>query len=354
MADDSTADDLGSPDPAPGGPASGDWGEFALIARIIARLGDAAATDILVPPGDDAAIWLADSRGVVATIDALTEGTHWRADTMDLADVGWRAVTANVSDLAAMGAEPGYLLVATCLGPSITSAGLDAFVDGLAASSRTHGVRVAGGDIVRGEATMFTIAAYGSAPFEGDEPRTLRRNAALVGDVIAVSGHPGASAAGLALIERGQANSGDAAALVEAHRRPLARTEIGRQAIALGIRCAIDVSDGLLQDLDHIAEQSGVGIEIDCAAIPVHPAAVELLGSGAALDLALGGGEDFELALVGEASQLAALGDQVTTIGRVVEEHSGETIALDADGAPYRPARRGWDQLANSRGGGQS
>lgn len=329
-------------------PDGNQLGEFALIARIIDRLGDAAATDILVPPGDDAAIWEAGSEAVVGTIDALTEGTHWRADTMSLEDVGWRAVTANVSDLAAMGAEPGYLLVAASLGPDITPANLDGFVDGLAASCRAHDVRIAGGDIVRGAATMFTIAAYGRAQLEDGELHALRRDAARVGDVIAVSGHPGASAAGLALIERGQGDLSKARPLIEAHRRPRARTEVGRAAVAARITCAIDVSDGLLQDLDHVAEQSAVGIEIDCAEVPVHAAAVDLLGARDALDLALGGGEDFELVLVGPEDALRTLAEDVTVIGRVVGEHVGRTIALDAAGAPYEPSQRGWDQLANA------
>ncbi len=330
-------------------PTTGDdLGEFALIARIIERLGDAAASDILVPPGDDAAIWRAGSEGVVATIDALTEGTHWRADTMDLEDVGWRAVTANVSDLAAMGAEPGYLLVAASLGPDVTPSDLDGFADGLAGSCRAHGVRIAGGDIVRGTATMFTIAAYGSAVLDGDELRALRRDAARVDDLVAVSGHPGASAAGLALIERGQSGAPEAKPLVEAHRRPLARAAAGRSAVAAGIGCAIDVSDGLLQDLDHIAEASRVGIEVDCDAVPVHPAARSLLGDTEALDLALGGGEDFELVLVGDEATLSGVAAEVMVIGRVVAEHPGETVARDAGGARYEPARRGWDQLAAS------
>lgn len=329
-------------------PATDSLGEFALISRIIARLGDAAATDILVPPGDDAAIWLTDSRGVVGTIDALTEGTHWRADTMSLEDVGWRAVTANVSDLAAMGATPGYLLVAASIGPNVTPSDLDGFIDGLAGSCRVHGVRVAGGDIVRGTATMFTIAAYGSARFEGDELRALRRDGAQVGDLVAVTGHPGASAAGLALIEGGTSGTPEAGPLTAAHRRPRARTEVGAAAVAADVTCAIDVSDGLLQDLDHIAEQSDAGIEIDCSRVPVHPAARGLLGDERALDLALGGGEDFELVLIGAETALEALSGDVTVIGRVVSEHRGQTIALDEVGMPYEPRRRGWDQLANT------
>ena len=321
-------------------------GEFALIARIIERLGDAAATDILVPPGDDAAVWRTRSGAAVATIDALTEGTHWRSDTMSFEDVGWRAVAANVSDFAAMGAVPDYLMIATSLGPDVTASDLDAFIDGLAASCHAHTVRVAGGDIVRGKATMFTIAAYGHLDADGSDPATLRRSAARIDDLVGVTGHPGASAAGLAAIERGSA-ADPAAPLIEAHRRPRARTAVGREALQAGVACAIDISDGLLQDLDHIAEASAVGIEIDCAALPIHVDATRLLGASDALDLALGGGEDFELVLVGNADRLATLGDNVTIVGRVVAEHRGQAVALDADGVPYEPARRGWDQLTS-------
>lgn len=333
-------------------PTSPESSEFALIERIIERLGDAAATSIVVSPGDDAAIWEASTGAVVATIDTLTEGTHWRASTMGYADIGWRTVVANVSDLAAMGAEPKYLLVATCLGPSTTTTDLNAFIDGAAEACRSHEVRIAGGDIVRGGATTFTIAAYGDARFEGTEIIALRRESARIGDLVAVSGHPGASAAGLTLIERGQTEIRQGKALVEAHRRPRARIEIGRQAVMSGIRCAIDISDGLLQDLDHIAKASAVGIEIDCESLPLHPESTALLGKDKALDLALGGGEDFELALVGSETDLDALVDEVHVVGRVVKDHPGETVALDKSGAHYQPLHRGWDQLiqGNSEG----
>ncbi len=324
-------------------------GEFSLIDRIVERLGEAAARDILVPPGDDAAVW-AGAAATVATIDALVEGTHWRRDTMAPADVGWRAVTANVSDLAAMGAEPGYLLVASVLAPSMTLEQLDAFVDGLAAAALHHGVRVAGGDVVRGAETAFTIAAYGTAEVDGDGAAiVMRRGAARPGDAVAVSGMPGSSAAGLRLIEEGREGEPGAKLLIEqAHRRPVARVDLGRAALAAGVRCAIDVSDGLLQDAGHIAERSRAGLEIELEALPVSPFAVELFGLEATRDLALGGGEDFELVLVGEQATLRALGEQhpLTLIGRVTEDHAGEAWALDASGARYTPPSAGWDQLA--------
>ncbi|MDA1004383.1 MAG: thiamine-phosphate kinase [Chloroflexi bacterium] len=323
-------------------------GEFGLIDRIISRLGASAATDILVPPGDDAAAWTTSAGAVVATIDALAEGTHWRADTMTLFDVAWRAVAANVSDLAAMGAEPGYLLVASALGPDVTVEALDGFADGLATACRVHNVRVAGGDIVRARSTLFSIAAFGAATLVSGEPHFLRRSGARAGDAIAVTGTPGASGAGLALINAGRADAPGGDELIEAHRRPIARARVGQQAATLGLRCAIDISDGLAQDIGHVARRSGVGIEIATAQLPLHPAAVELLGHNAALDLALGGGEDFELVLTGPRDVLRSLDSEsvpVTLIGRVVAEHPGEVVIWTVDGEEYRPPSRGWDQL---------
>ena len=339
-----------------------DLGEFALIDRIVALLGDAAARDIVVPPGDDAAVWTTGegtgSWGLaVGTIDALVEGTHFRRDTMSMADVGWRAVAANVSDLAAMGAEPQYLLIATLLGPDATVEDIDGLARGIAEGCHAHGVRVAGGDIVRATTTGLSIAAYGRARRTADDiPALLRRGGARVGDRVAVSGTIGAAAAGLALIDAGRGDEAGAAELVRAHRRPVARVALGRAAVAQDVRCGIDCSDGLLQDLGHLAERSHVGIEVALAQVPVHPAAAALLGAQAALDLALGGGEDFELLLTGERDTLIGLETvdlPVTLIGRVVAEHPGEVIAWAEDGAVYEPPQRGWDQTRH-RGDGHT
>ena len=198
-----------------------DPGEFALIDRIIDRLGESAAREILVPPGDDAAVWAAGDGTVVATTDALVEGTHWRPGTMSIADVGWRALASNVSDIAAMGATPEHALIAAVLPPSLSLDQLDAFIDGIAASCRCHGVRVAGGDIVRGSETAFAVTVLGHAPLQDGRARVLRRDSARPGDAVAVSGTPGAAAAGLALIEAGRDAEPPAALLLAAHRRPV-------------------------------------------------------------------------------------------------------------------------------------
>ncbi|MCK9487334.1 MAG: thiamine-phosphate kinase [Dehalococcoidia bacterium] len=328
--------------------------EFSLIARIVARLGEAAARDVVVPPGDDAAAWRVPAgAGAVATLDVLTEGTHWRRDTMALSDAGWRAVAANVSDLAAMGADPAYLLVGLSLGPDVTMDDLDALTVGMAESCRAHHVRVAGGDVVRGATTGISIAAYGHArpageQHEGGAFALLRRDGARPGDRLAVSGTPGAAAAGLEVILAGRAEEAGAEPLVRAHRRPRARVAVGQAAAAAGLRCAIDISDGLLQDLGHVARASDVGIEVALAALPLHQAAVDFVGAEHAVDLALGGGEDFELALCGPRDVLKHLDTPdvpVTLIGRVVAEHPGEVVVWDDDGEAYEPPSRGWDHL---------
>lgn len=318
--------------------------EFALIDRILARLGDAAALDILVPPGDDAAAWGPLTGAIVASVDTLTEGVHWRADTMSYEDVGWRTVACSVSDIAAMGAHADTLLLAATLGPTLTLAELDAFVDGLAAACREHGVRVAGGDIVRGAHTAFSATALGTARLDrAGRALVLRRDAARAGDAVAVTGCLGAAAAGLALILAGRGDDARAAPLLHAHRRPSAQLAAGQAALTGGVRAAIDISDGLLQDLGHVARRSGVGMELDLAALPLHPAAVELLGIAAAREFALAGGDDYQLAFTARSEALAAI--ECTVIGRVLADHPGAIVVREPSGAPYTLRAHGWDPL---------
>lgn len=322
--------------------------EFELIARIIDQLGDATAQEILVPPGDDAAVWKNAADFTVASVDSLAEGTHWRRDTMSLADVGWRTVVTSLSDLAAMGVDTGTLLIAAQLGPDVTIDDLDAFISGLAEACRCFDTRIAGGNIVRAASTSFSATAIGNTP-TGD--KLLRRDTAKSGDAVAVSGTPGASAAGLTLIETARTYGPQAAPLLAAHRRPQARLVLGHAAVAAGLRCAIDISDGLAQDLEHVAKASKVGIEINIEKLPMHPAATTLLGNDRALALALGGGEDYELALCGPTDSLDTLGTTkhsvlpLTRIGQVVAEHPGEVLILESSGQPMKIKIRGWDQL---------
>lgn len=325
--------------------ASGIPDEFTLIDRIIGRLGDAAATDILVPPGDDAAAWAPANPGVIATTDVLTEGVDWRPDTMSFEDVGWRAVATNVSDLAAMGATPEILLVAAVLGSSMTVEDLDRAVDGMAAACREHGVRIAGGDISRGDCTSFAVTALGSSRIDrAGRALVLRRDTARIGDVVAVSGSPGAAAAGLAVVNAQRTHEPAAEPLLAAHRRPVARVAIGLAAVLRGIQCGIDISDGLQQDLGHVARRSNVGIEVELERLPLHIHAMAMFGIDAARNYAVNGGDDYELALIGRADIMESLDMPLTIIGRVVADHAGSAVVLRADGRTYEPPP-GWDQI---------
>ncbi len=335
-------------------------GEFDLIERLLARLGDSAATTILVPPGDDAAAWtMPPQAAAVASVDTLVQGTHWRPDTMGYADVGWRAAATALSDLAAMGAHADLLLVACVLGPSLAAEDLDAVASGLAEACSEHGVRIAGGDTARGATTSITVTALGYAlPRAGREPAPLLlRSGARAGDAIAVSGRPGAAAAGLALLDAGGALDPAARPLLAAHRRPRARLELGRRALAAGARGAVDVSDGLVQDLGHLARASGVSVALELASLPLHPAATGLLGEQRARDLALGGGDDYELLLAGDApalGRLSAPGLEVTLIGRALPPSTGAPCGtvrvLDERGEAYEPPSAGWDHLRSAAG----
>ena len=326
-AGDSPGGDLGGSDPA--------HNEFALIDRILERLGDAVASDILLPPGDDAAAWVPAGGAVIATADAMTEGSHWLPHLLSMYDVGWRCVAATAQ----------VLLVTAVLGPTMTLDDLDAFIDGLADGCRAHGVQIAGGDVVRGRSTTFSITALGAARLDrANRAIVLRRDGAHPGDVIAVSGTPGLAAAGMRLVEQARTDP-PADAAIAAFRHPVGRVDLGLAAVAVGIPCAIDISDGLIQDLSHIAQRSGVGIEIDLEALPLPQAAVAFFGTEGARTLALAGGEDFELILVARQNVIESLeAEDLTIIGRVLEQHPGEIVIRQADGAPY-PVPQGWDAL---------
>ncbi len=250
-------------------------GEFATIARLRRLLPEPPAGDTWI--GDDAAVVAPPSAALLLTTDAVVAGVHVDLELVGLDDVGWKAVSAAVSDIAAMGGAPLYALVSVT-GPPSTD--IDALYRGVAEAVRSYGCPVVGGDLCGGPALVISVSVAGSS---GPEPPVLR-SGARPGDTLFVTGPLGASAAGLRLLRAG--HDDDADALVRAHRRPEARVAEGRAARAAGARAMIDVSDGLAADLRHLAEASRVGFLLD--AVPV--------AEGASLEEALGGGEDYELA----------------------------------------------------------
>lgn len=309
-----------------------DTGEFGLIGRITARLG--ADRSVLLGPGDDAAVVAAPDGRVVATTDALVAGRHFRLDWGSAVDVGHKAAAANLADIAAMGAAPTGLLVALCAPPDLEVAWVDGLTDGLAAEAALVGARVVGGDITASPTLMVAVTAFGD--LAGAAPVT--RAGARDGDLVAVAGRLGYAAAGLTVLSRGFRSP---KLLVEAYRRPQVPYAAGPEAARLGATSMIDVSDGLVADLGHVAAASGVAIELyrDVFELPTGMRnAAEALGVDP-YDWILTGGEDH--ALVATFPPDTLLPEEWLVIGEV---YVGSGITVDGR---IHHGPTGWDHFGS-------
>jgi thiamine-monophosphate kinase len=273
-------------------------------------------------PGDDAAVIGAPGGRVVATTDLLLEGRHFRRDWSPPYAIGRKAAAQNLADVVAMGARPTALLFGFGVPPDTEAAWVDALCDGMRDECAQVGASVAGGDVVRADTVLLAVTALGAL----DGPPVTRAGARS-GDVVAVCGRLGYAAAGVELLARGRH---EPAELVDAHRRPRPPYAAGLRARDLGATAMLDVSDGLVQDLGHLAEASGVRVEIDGAAVPAPP-----VPDGPRL--ALTGGEDHAFAAT--FPQDSALPDEWRVIGRVAAGAPEVTV----DGQPYGAG--GWDHF---------
>ena len=298
-----------------------DVGEFALIRRITDGRARGAAT--LLGPGDDAAVVAAPDGRVVACTDVLVEGVHFRFDWSPPEQVGRKAAAVNLADIAAMGAEPTALLVGIACPSSTPASVIDELSAGLSAEAARARVGVVGGDMARSDTFVISVTALGT--LDGRPPVT--RSGALPGDVVAVAGKLGWSAAGLAVLGRGFRSP---VTVVGAHRVPAPPYAAGPAAAMAGATSMIDVSDGLLADLAHIAEASNVAIDLAADLVPVDQRLIEVASAlGAdARHWVLTGGEDHALAATFPTP--SAVPPEFRVIGSVVRG-TGVTI----DGKPY-------------------
>ena len=334
-----------------------DLGEFGLIERLAAALaarpGVASSERLAAGIGDDAAVWLNDPRAAFATIattDTLVADVHFLPDATPWADVGWKAIAVNVSDIAAMGGEPEFALVTLGLPGGADVEQLDELYSGVADACEAYGFVVAGGDVVRAESMFITVALSGRAELDASgKPLALRRDAAHAGDAVAVTGCLGGAAGGLRALQDGLAESESVRALIMRQRRPQARLAAGSAALAAGIRCAIDISDGLLQDLGHICRASALGAVLRSDDLPIDPALADVFEPEQALQFAAAGGEDYELLFTGGREQIAELTRQadmpVTIIGEMVDVARAGVRLLDGAGREIELPDAGWDHL---------
>jgi len=339
-------------------------GEFALLASVraaVSALGHGRG--VLTGIGDDCAVVEGPRAGssFVLTTDTMMEGVHFRDSWLTARELGVRAFRAAVSDIAAMGARPRYVLLSLEIpGEAFGEAEALLLARAVASEARRCGATLVGGNVSGGARTGVTVTIVGETC-----GRPLLRSAAKAGDLLFVTGRLGGAAAGWrALAEADAATRGRKAARASsaAFRRPPLRLDFAAALAARGFaNAAVDLSDGLLQDLGHVAEESRVAIRVDAASVPVHAAArrrsapygrseaARLQSRAAGLELALAGGEDYELAFTAPPSRrraieklAAAHAVRVSVIGRVEKGHAAVT---DSEGEPFTIARTGFDHL---------
>ena len=327
--------------------ATASLGEFGLIGKYFARPTPSA----VLGPGDDCAL-LQPSPGMqlAVTTDMLVAGTHFLPDT-DAKNLGWKALAVNLSDLAAMGAKPRWVTLAGAL-PAVDESWLAQFADGLFACAAEYGVEVVGGDTTRGPLNLC-ITALG----EVEPGRALRRDGAKAGDQIWVSGRPGLASLGLAQLQgRIVLPEPWQRLCIGALEKPRPRVALGQALIGIAT-AAIDVSDGLLADLGHIAERSGCAAQVQLVQLPHLPkgASYDAPLRAMALDCQLAGGDDYELVFTAPAEQHLAIGRiaaqlelPLWCIGAMVAAPAGAVTVLDPDGQPVEFDHRGFDHFGQT------
>ncbi len=291
-------------------------GEFALINLLAAQF--TQRSDVVVGPGDDAAVVQVGEARVVASMDVYVQGVHFRTDWSTAIDVGHRVAAAAMADIVAMGARPSALLVGLAAPDTLEASWAVDLAKGLGEEATVAEASVVGGDLSRGEVLTVSVTALGAL-----EGAAVTRGGAQAGDVVAVHGRLGWAAAGLAVLQRGFRSP---RAVVDAHRRPSVDYGAGLAAAQAGATAMCDVSDGLLADLGHVARASAVGMDLDSSALvvaqPLHDVGAALTTNP--LEWVLGGGDDH--ALIATFPADAALPEGWTVIGSVNE---GESVLVD-------------------------
>ena len=312
-----------------------DVGEFTLIEAITTGL--SLSSEVVLGPGDDAAELLVPG-SVLSSLDVLVEGVHFRRDWSEAADVGRKAVAVNVADIEAMGGRALAVLVGFSAPDDLPVGWVLDFAAGLREECGVAGVSLIGGDITRARDVTIAVTVLGAPPVTGP----VRRSGARPGDLVAVCGRLGWAAAGLATLRRGFRSP---RAAVEAHRRPQVPYGAGAQAAAAGATAMIDVSDGLLADLGHIARASGVGIDVSSESLEIgEPLRVVAVATGTDPYLMiLTGGEDHALAATFPAG--TDLPPDWSVIGRVTEPGD---VPVRVDGAVWE-APVGYDHFKTRR-----
>jgi thiamine-monophosphate kinase len=317
-------------------------GEFGLIDLLAKMVGEGDER-LLIGIGDDAAAWQGDESIQLASVDSFIQGVHFTPETTPWPDVGGKALAVNISDIAAMGGIPRYALVSLALPNDSQVEDVAALYNGMLKVAKQYGVTIVGGDISRAPLVAVTITILGSSPTK----KILTRSSAKAGDIVAVTGHLGAAAAGMTLLKKDRHLDEEAEShLKDTFLHPTPRLAEGLLLVEQGVKTAIDISDGLVADLNQICKASQVGARLEVERVPIEPALKTAFGEKA-LELALSGGEDYELLFTAsseivERVKKAASGP-ITAIGEIT---AGKGVTLiGKQGKPFALKKAGWEHF---------
>lgn len=323
-------------------------GEFGLIASITRLLKRNTRKDIaswqnlIIGPGDDTAAWKTIPGINLATTDIMVEGIHFDLSTTDWHSLGWKAMAVNISDIAAMGGIPQYALVSLALPGNHSVTNVLSLYKGMINVCNIHDVAIAGGNISDAEKISVNITLTGTC-----RQNPLTRSSAAAGDLIAVTGYPGLSSAGLSILKGTAKVPLPAARLFTgAHLRPVPQVTTGLTLAQMGVMTAVDTSDGLIADLTHICEASKCSATVYSASLPIHPMLNKYFPRDY-LKLALSGGEDYELLFTANRNLMqnakSRLTIPVTIIGEITSGQTGKISVQDMHGKPVHTSTAGWD-----------
>jgi thiamine-monophosphate kinase len=326
-------------------------GEFGLINLIhgsISRYENFKRTpwqEVVAGIGDDAAAWQSDNQIQLATTDTLVQDIHFNLDVIEWEELGWKALAVNLSDIAAMGGIPKYALLALALPGELEVEDIFKFTKGMLHLAKKLRVAIVGGNVATAPNVVITVTIIGWS--EGEF--ILKRSTASPGDQIAVTGYLGLSAAALEMFKvKTISDPKSYNVLRQAHFKPMPKIKEGQTLVKQGVKTAIDISDGLIADLDHICEFSKVNAKIKIEQVPVHPVVIKNFPNYQ--ELALSGGEDYELLFTADEVTInrvkQSLNCPVTVIGDIIEEQSPTRVTVvDSTGdiIPYK--KGGWEHF---------
>jgi thiamine-monophosphate kinase len=328
----------------------GEFGLIDLLAKMAYRVQDNQQTSwqqLIIGIGDDAAAWRGDASIQLATVDSFIQDVHFSLDVASWEDLGWKALAVNLSDIAAMGGLPKYALVSLALPDDTEVNDVTVFYQGMIELAQQFEVAIVGGDISNAPLVAITITVLGSTG--NRDKHILTRATAVPGERIAVTGYLGAAAAGLEMLTKQlQFDPEATACFKKGLLRPYPRIAEGQLLAEQGVQTAMDISDGLISDLNQVCKASQVSARIEVDRVPIQPTVKANFGDKS-LELALSGGEDYELLFTGSPEVIdkvkKAASCPITVIGEIVADERREVVLVDSQGSPFHLNKRGWEHF---------